>query len=201
MKNPGDLLKPEPGAKPHMTREEVQAAAKLPEPRPAANARSPNRKPRHRKVANSFTRAGLKTRFLEAFLAKGSFKLACALTHEPEVTIYRWLEEDPEFKAQFEARKVDLEEIRKGRLEGLTDKAIDVVEATLEQTEDLGLRLKPAMALLRHRRLLTEPVEARVEHTGEGGGPITYKIEITGPALPAEGPALQQEGPEGNAGP
>ena len=178
MKNPGDLLKPEPGAKPHMTREEVQAAAKLPEPRPAANARSPNRKPRYRKVANSFTKAGLKTRFLEAFLAKGSFKLACALTHEPEVTIYRWLKEDPEFKAQFEARKVDLEEIRKGRLEGLTDKAIDVVEATLEQTEDLGLRLKPEMALIRHRRLLTEPGEARLEHTGEGGGPIEFTLNL-----------------------
>ena len=137
----------------------------IPRARPAANARSPLRKPRLRGPVRAWEISELKKRFIEIYQLTGNVAGACAVIKRQEQTVQEWLDRDIPFAESCRAITTMWRSIREGQVRDLTGPALGVMGETMEQQDDKRLRFDAAKAVLRSEGLLKEKVEQ--EHTGE----------------------------------
>ncbi len=120
----------------------------IPPTRPAANARSPNRKPRYRTAMRNRTRLTEKEVFLRVYALAGYERAAEAITlpggtiGQTKRRVWEWAQEDKDFLGEWhEAKEKYLANI-KPTLDGLTITALGVIESTME-----GVEIKPETRL------------------------------------------------------
>lgn len=87
---------------------------------------------------------------LAALLGGKTITEAAAGVGIDRATLHRWLRDDFEFQARFNAGRRELRDAMQGRLYRLAERAADVVEASLERGDDP----KTALVLLRGLGLL-----------------------------------------------
>ena len=152
----------------------------LPPPRPAANERSPNRKPRWRSVIRRWSEKKAREMWLEVYRnTGGNVALACAAVQRTQETVAQWVKKYPDFAAGLENAQKVLTALYGDAIEDMTPAALRVYRETLEEGEDAKLRLQAARDVLRSKGVITDRTEQRVEVTGEGGGPVKiHTIEV-----------------------
>jgi hypothetical protein len=119
-----------------------------------------------------------KGKFLDQFGATGLVGKSAEAVGIGRRTVYNWLDNDPEFHQQFEyAREQFVEmleaEAKRRACDGV-DKPIfyqgQLVETVKEYSDTLMIFLLKANAPDKYRE--------RVEHSGEGGGPIEHVLKV-----------------------
>lgn len=132
-------------------------------PTPAANARSPNRKPRTRKRLEQYTRALHKAAVIGAFLNGAELEQAAAAGMVSPGAVLHWAERDPEFREQ--AKKA--RELARLRAEGkLTDGLEQMVErlvTILQNTTDEALSVDGIIKVLRGVGVLVDRQQAEIK--------------------------------------
>ena len=155
----------------------------LPEPVPASSERSPNRKPRFRRALKLWDVRQAMRLFLRVYLLTGDTKIASERVDRHPTTIKRWAEDDVAFKSAIDDIAAMWADILDRNLKNLDLKAIEVMEAALDQTDDMRLAVGVAMKVLKAHGYLTE--RATLAHSGPGAGSVPIKIteiEIVPPA-------------------
>lgn len=153
----------------------------FPSPVPAANGRSPNRKPRMRKVLKLWDVTQAKKLFLRVYRLTGDSKIACERVDRHPATVWRWAKDDPAFESAIDHIAAQWVDLLDRNLKNLDLKAIEVIRDTLEQSTDLRLRAEIAVKVLKSHGYM--PDKATLEHTGPGGGPVTliHTVEVQPP--------------------
>lgn len=127
----------------------------VPLTRPAANERSPLRKPRARGQRIQAIKVGYQEAFL-AFIRVGDSRArAAGRARVLPKTVERWQADDPEFARLYREAQEEGKAMIEGRLDGLTPRAVDVAEDTLEN-KDPKLAWDAAHKILRGRGLLRD---------------------------------------------
>lgn len=96
---------------------------------------------------------------LAALRTGSTFREAAEVAGVARPTIYRWMQNDPHFRAAYNAWKLEQGESARGRLLKLADQAVDVIEASLNLNDRKAAVqvLKTAGALRPGRREATDP--------------------------------------------
>ena len=128
----------------------------LPKGRVAANARSPNRRPRTREVYRDYRLEQAKKTWLEHFGATGNFFEACVAVGRTAEVVRRWIHEDRDFSAKWALLREAKKMLQENRLEDMVGKALEVYGATLAETKDKKLAFEAARRLLVSAGLLKE---------------------------------------------
>lgn len=68
---------------------------------------------------------------LAALQTGSTFRQAAEVAGVARPTIYRWMQNDPHFRAAYNAWKLEQGESARGRLVKLADQAVDVIQASL----------------------------------------------------------------------
>ncbi len=144
--------------------------------RPAANERSPNRKPRHRQHTFqeilSYEKAHSKKLWLRIFRATGNFKQSCEVVRRRPSTVGKWMIDDPDFRAERDKIKEVWRDLLNSGFTALGEEALKVVQEILESSlADKDLRFKVAQWVLKSQGVGQDKPKT-LEHTGPGGGPI-----------------------------
>lgn len=74
-------------------------------------------------------------------------------------TVHRWIR-DPDFVSALEQTRVEMATVARGQLLGLVGSAIESVRVAIEESDDLGLRVRTSLEVLKGLRLFgpaTEP--------------------------------------------
>lgn len=128
----------------------------LPKPVPAANARSPNRRPRIRRVLSRYRTEMAQKLWLEHFGATGNFDQACIAVGRNMSCVRHWIAGDSDFCAKWRLIREAKRMMLQGRLEDMTEKALEVYQDTLNETQDKKLAFEAARRLLVSEGLLRE---------------------------------------------
>jgi isopenicillin N synthase-like dioxygenase len=98
---------------------------------------------------------------LAALRAGRSFAQAAEEADVSRVTVYRWVQGNPQFRAAYNAWKQEMSESAQGRMLKLADKAVDVVAGALDKgNADVAVRL------LIHMGAMRRPKKGRTDAEG-----------------------------------
>ena len=152
--------------------EEPEVLVPLPKFTPAANKRSPNRRPRYRTVLARWDKDQLKALFLKYYDMTGDTKISMQRIDIKANVLWRWQHQDPLFKIQIQEIAAEWKDIHAGQIRNLYSLSIERLEWTLLHTEDERLAIELARFLLKSGDIVHDT--AKVEHTGKDGKPIEF---------------------------
>ena len=156
----------------------------LPEPVPAANERSPNRRPRTERAYISWDTARRKERWLETYGVNANVDAACERVGIAKNTYKDWRAEDLDFRGKIEIlNAVHADDLRQ-QVPSVARNSLHFVDlliglgvTKLEAGEvPPAVITEAALKVLRSQDIISD--KSVVEHTGAGGGPIRYTGEV-----------------------
>ena len=149
----------------------------MPAPVPAANERSPNRKPRRARAYKLWNLRQAKRAFLGVLRVTGDRVKARDFIDRGGWTINSWLRNDEAFALSVQDIEHQWQEFKAGNVQGLEMKAIGVLERALDGVgKDGRLAADVAYKILRSGGLIHE--RSQTEVTGSGGGPVRFVHEV-----------------------
>ncbi len=152
----------------------------LPEPRVAANERSPNRQPRHKREYISWDTARKKEKWLETYGDTANVDVACQRVDIAKNTYKDWRATDLDFRAKIEILNDVHSDSLKQQVLPLAADSFHFLHLLVE----MGIKklkageMPPAgiteavLKVLKSQDIISD--KSVVEHTGKGGGPIKY---------------------------
>lgn len=105
-------------------------------------------------------------------------------------TIYRWLQDNPSFREQYaRAKELQLQLLEDEMLDIADDGSNDYMTVTKKNGEEYEVLNKEAVMRSNLRietrkwlmsKLLPKRYGDKLQHTGDGGGPVKFTVEIMG---------------------
>ena len=141
------LLEPDPEPYPLMN---------LPEYRDARTPHSPHRMPRTRIPARTEMKKTAQVLFLRIIRETGDRAKALDMVGRSPAALRAWFQERPIFKAAVERIEQDWHDMRAGKIQGLSDKAIETIDFLITQRSNLKTAGDMAVLQLKSAGLLQE---------------------------------------------
>jgi hypothetical protein len=110
---------------------------------------------------------------IDSLLSGSTITAAATAAGVDRTTVHRWLA-DEGFRDEYEYRRVELQSAVRDRLMALTDKAVDVLEKSLDDGD-----AKSALALLRGLGMLNEDATVAVSVSNRVGVDTAYTEPMT----------------------
>lgn len=146
-----------------------------------------------------------KAAFLAAFAECGTVRHAAEAVGVDRSTAFRWLQNDPEFKAAFddaEQQAADAleREARRRAIEGVNEPVIWQGQMTMVEDPETGeerpltvKKYSDTLLIFLLKGAKPEKYRERAEVSGPGGGPIQTQAEVRAEVTPSEPPISDEE--------
>ena len=116
---------------------------------------------------------------IEAWASGASKAAAARSAGVDRTTIYLWLRDNPEFRAQFELARLEQTDAIRAGLGGLADKAVETIsEIMADKNLHPGVRLKAAQGVLSSLGRLVNGSTSDFDVQNPEPGPLDYVVPI-----------------------
>lgn len=114
--------------------------------------------------------AELAAKFCAALADGGTLRSVCKKTGMPsKATVFRWLREYPEFQKMYEIATDE-------RADTLIDEIVDIADNCKTDADSIRkAKLRIHARVEQAQKMKPKKYGAKLQHTGDGGGPIVHK--------------------------